>query len=199
MGRCQKILFCFLGGLAVWFSLVISGKAEEKEDQEIENSPAEIPAKWLEGANRERRKLLELEQRGEPFKLEVSRWHNSDPLKLYQLKGKVVLLVFWDPESPPAIASISYIDSLDQKYREKGLAIIAICTSSGVKQLEHIISKHKIKFPLAVDEEQQTVRAYLVDGYPDYYLIDRKGNLRIADCKNGWVEEAVKQLLAEEP
>jgi cytochrome c biogenesis protein CcmG/thiol:disulfide interchange protein DsbE len=36
-----------------------------------------------------------------------------------------------------------------------------------------------------------------VNGYPDYYFIDRSGTLRIADCKNGSVEDAIKALLAQ--
>jgi hypothetical protein len=38
-----------------------------------------------------------------------------------------------------------------------------------------------------------------VDSYPDYYFIDRAGNLRVADCKNGSIEQAIEALLAEEP
>jgi hypothetical protein len=54
-----------------------------------------------------------------------------------------------------------------------------------------------IKYPIAADVGGKTDDAYKVNSYPDYYFIDRAGNLRIADCKNGSVEEAIKALLAE--
>ena len=50
----------------------------------------------------------------------------------------------------------------------------------------------------AADVEGKTVKAFNVDSFPDYYLIDRSGKLRIADCKNGNAEDAIKALLAEE-
>jgi hypothetical protein len=42
-----------------------------------------------------------------------------------------------------------------------------------------------------------TNKAWKVDSYPDYYLIDRAGRLRVADCKNNKIEDAIKALLAE--
>ncbi len=57
--------------------------------------------------------------------------------------------------------------------------------------------EHGIKYPIAVDIDAQTDDAYRVNGYPDYYFIDRSGKLRIADCRNGSVDDAVAALLAE--
>ena len=36
-----------------------------------------------------------------------------------------------------------------------------------------------------------------VNGFPDYYLIDAEGKLRLADCANGNVEKAIEILLEE--
>ena len=54
-----------------------------------------------------------------------------------------------------------------------------------------------IDYPIAIDVDKQTVRAFAVDSYPDYYLIDRSGNLRVADLANSDLERAVQVLLAE--
>jgi hypothetical protein len=59
------------------------------------------------------------------------------------------------------------------------------------------VDKEKIKYPVAADAEGKTVDEYAVDSFPDYYFIDRAGKLRILDCKNSNVEDAVKLLLAE--
>ena len=45
----------------------------------------------------------------------------------------------------------------------------------------------------------KTTTAFEVDSYPDYYLIDRAGNLRVADLANADLERAVQVLLAEQP
>lgn len=54
-----------------------------------------------------------------------------------------------------------------------------------------------IPYPVAVDVDKQTQSAYFVDGFPDYHIIDRAGNLRVADCQNSGVEAVVRALLAE--
>jgi hypothetical protein len=61
-----------------------------------------------------------------------------------------------------------------------------------------VVNDKGIVYPVCHDADNVTKIAYQVDSYPDYYLIDRKGNLRIADCANGKVEDAVKLLIAEE-
>ena len=59
------------------------------------------------------------------------------------------------------------------------------------------VAKHGIDWPVAVDLRGETVDAFLVDGYPDYHLIDRAGRLRIADLANGDLDRAVQMLLDE--
>ena len=54
-----------------------------------------------------------------------------------------------------------------------------------------------IPWPVAVDATRKTVQAFQVDSYPDYYLIDRAGNLRVADLANAELERAITTLLAE--
>ena len=54
-----------------------------------------------------------------------------------------------------------------------------------------------IDYPIAMDRDGKTVAAFGVDSYPDYYLIDRAGKLRVADLANPELESAVKVLLAE--
>lgn len=56
-----------------------------------------------------------------------------------------------------------------------------------------------IAFPIAIDVDRQTIGAFAVDSYPDYYLIDRSGKLRVADLANADLERAVQVLLAERP
>ena len=42
-----------------------------------------------------------------------------------------------------------------------------------------------------------TFAAFKANSYPDYYIIDRKGNLRWGDLMNSDVEAAIKLLIAE--
>jgi len=59
------------------------------------------------------------------------------------------------------------------------------------------VREQGIAYPVAIDRGAATTRAYAVDSYPDYYLIDRAGNLRFADLANAELERAIEHLLAE--
>jgi len=63
--------------------------------------------------------------------------------------------------------------------------------------MEEFAGTAGIDYPIAVDAQDATVGAYAVDSYPDYYLIDRAGKLRLADLANAELERAIVALLAE--
>lgn len=58
------------------------------------------------------------------------------------------------------------------------------------------VKEQGIPYPVAVDKGT-TTESFRVDSYPDYYLIDRAGKLRVADLANRDLDRAVKVLLAE--
>ena len=59
------------------------------------------------------------------------------------------------------------------------------------------VKKEAIPYPVTIDTTGATVKAYGVDSFPDYYLIDKKGNLRFADLANSEVDRAIEALLKE--
>jgi cytochrome c biogenesis protein CcmG, thiol:disulfide interchange protein DsbE len=153
-------------------------------------------SRWLEGDAKRREKLSALQGKA-PAALQVDGWMNSSPLKLDELKGKVVLIDFWGTWCPPCRASVPKVNELAKKYKEKGLVIIGVSTTRGAEKMTETAKQLGIEYPIAADLDNATVKAYQVDGYPDYYLIDRAGNLRYADVNNGMVEQAIEKLLAE--
>ena len=88
---------------------------------------------------------------------------------------------------------------LAKRYESQGLVLIGIHTKDRGDRMAAYAEEAGIDFPIAVDSEGKTVKAFAVDSYPDYYLIDRQGTLRVADLKNADLERAVKILLAEKP
>lgn len=64
--------------------------------------------------------------------------------------------------------------------------------------MEAFAKANEIGYPIAADVDGKTVAAFAVDSFPDYYLIDRAGNLRVADLANGDLERAVGVLLSEQ-
>jgi cytochrome c biogenesis protein CcmG/thiol:disulfide interchange protein DsbE len=157
---------------------------------------ATIKQEWLEGDDAARARLKGIEGKVPPA-LKVANWINAKEQKLSDLKGKVVMLDFWATWCGPCIASVPHTNELTTKYKDKGLVIIGVCHPRGAEKMAATVKEHNIEYPVAADTTGKTIEAYKVNGFPDYYFIDRAGKLRIADCSNGSVDEAIEALLAE--
>ena len=90
-----------------------------------------------------------------------------------------------------------YNNALAEKYADQDVVVIGVCAARGSEKLEATVTKYDIQYPVAIDNGT-TVKAYRVNGYPDYHIIDRSGKVIIADCKNKSVAAAIEMLLAEE-
>lgn len=160
---------------------------------------ARIRPAWLEGDKEKRKRLKRLEESSDkPPALNVDDWQNTEPVKLDTLKGNVVVLDFWATWSGPSIRAIQRHNELIDKYGSKGLVFIGISATLGGEAAREIVKEHDIRYPVCVDVDNKTNAAYDPNGYPDYYLIDKAGSLRIADCANASLEDAIKALLAED-
>ncbi len=89
------------------------------------------------------------------------------------------------------------LKELRARYGDQGLVLIGIHSTKDAEGMQAFVEAKGIDYPVAIDLEDATKRAYAVDSYPDYYLIDRAGKLRVADLANGDLERAVIALLGE--
>ena len=145
-------------------------------------------------------RLLELKGKPAPEFTQIQKWSTGTPLKIADLKGKVVLLDFWNTNCPPCIAMFPKLMSLHDRYHKSGLMIISVHADIGVstaKAQEKIaMFKDKfwqgrnIPFPIAFDGGGDTKRpnttakswgatnaAYAITSYPTSILIDKKGHV----------------------
>lgn len=86
---------------------------------------------------------------------------------------------------------------LAQKHKDAGLVVIGVHTTNGADKMAAFVEEQKISYAVCTDIDNATTKAFAVDSYPDYYLIDRAGNLRVADLQNAALDDAIATLLAE--
>lgn len=86
---------------------------------------------------------------------------------------------------------------LASKHKDAGLVVIGVHTTNGADRMAAFVDEQKITYPVCADVDNATTTAFAVDSYPDYYLIDRAGNLRVADLQNAALDGAITALLAE--
>ena len=117
---------------------------------------------------------------------------------LEALKGKIVVLDFWATWCGPCIASIPKNNEIARTFADRGVVLIGVCHPQGGDKMLEVAKSKGIAHPICLDVRGEVIANYVVDSYPDYYLIDREGRLRGADVGNGSLEKAIEALLAED-
>lgn len=133
------------------------------------------------------------------------QWFNSPPLKLADLKGKVVLIDFWTYTCINCIRTLPYLMSWHDKYADQGLVIIGVHTpefefEKSASNLQTAINDYQIKYPVMQDNDYATWNAYSNRYWPAKYFIDAKGIVRSAHFGEGEYDESekmIQQLLQE--
>jgi thiol-disulfide isomerase/thioredoxin len=148
----------------------------------------------MEGNGSRRESLSELQGSKTPPVLQLVDWENSPELNLEDLKGKIVILDFWATWCGVCIRQIPINNKIHEKYPDD-VVIIGLCHPGGSEKMLNMMKEKGIKYPIAIDTDSKTIKSYKVDGYPDYYFIDRDGTLVLADCKTEEVEKVLEKML----
>jgi thiol-disulfide isomerase/thioredoxin len=137
--------------------------------------------------------------------LAAGDWINSEPLKLNELRGRVVLVEFWTFGCYNCRNTVPFVKSWDDRYRAKGLTVIGVHSPEfdeerNVESLRKAVSSLGIDYPVVTDNDYQTWKAYKVEAWPTLFLLDKQGRIRWTHVGEGDYDEAERQiqtLLAE--
>jgi thiol-disulfide isomerase/thioredoxin len=140
---------------------------------------AEFPDSWTWDHKPEQR-AAHAALEGKPMPaFHVSDWINGG-ITASDIKGKVIVVDLYATWCGPCMRAISHNNELLKKYKDKGLVIIGVCTSNGGQEI--FVSnarEHGMAYPAARDPELKTEKAWAVQYYPTYAIIDRKGIVRV--------------------
>ncbi len=147
----------------------------------------------------ERNELDSLEGNPAP-EITAAQWLNSSKAEsLEDFRGKVVLVDFWGTWCGPCIRMLPEIRRLHDEYAERGLVVVGVHSTKDAEKAAEYVESNRLDWPIAVDEDKQTEKAFCVRNWPTCYLIDRQGKMRVAAIYKGDLEAAIQVLLAEEP
>lgn len=118
-----------------------------------------------------------------PELTQIDHWINSDGLKLAGLKGKVVVLHFWTFGCINCQHNLPYYNKWQADFAKEDVQIIGVHTpetsdEADSKNVAAQVKKLGIKYPVAVDTESATWKAYQNRFWPSIYLIDKQGQIR---------------------
>jgi thiol-disulfide isomerase/thioredoxin len=113
----------------------------------------------------------------------IQTWLNSKPLTTQSLQGKVVLVQFWTLGCNNWQRTLPYVLQWHQRYAARGLQVVGVhapefAYERDVSTIQRALQRYKIPYPVPVDNQLTTWKAYENRYWPRLYLADRQGIIR---------------------
>lgn len=131
----------------------------------------------------------------------ISQWLNSDPLSVIDLKGKVVLVQFWTFGCINSQRTLPYVTRWHQQYADQGLQVIGVHTPEfkyehDSSNVQKALEEYKIAYPVPLDNNYQTWKAYRNRYWPHLFLTSREGVITYHHIGEGAYQETEQTIQA---
>lgn len=103
---------------------------------------------------------------------------NGTIVTLNSFKGMVVFLTFWATWCPSCKEELPDLNTLQQKYADKGFTVLSICIEPSETVVANYMKKHPVTFPVLVDKRGNVAEAFRFSGLPASFLIGKDGLVR---------------------
>lgn len=110
------------------------------------------------------------------------------------LKGKVVILHFWQIGCSSCKLEMPAMDGLYGKYRRKGLEVLAVNIGQKKETVKTFAAELGVSYPILIDMDGKSARLFGVTDVPRTYVIDRNGVVRYR-ILGGATPEMLKKLI----
>ena len=122
-----------------------------------------------------------------------------------KMDNKVILYDIWTYSCINCIRTLPFITSWDEKYSDQGLLIIGIHSpefefEKNPQNVKAAIEKYGISYPVVMDNDMKTWKAFENNYWPRKYIADHEGNIRYDHIGEGSYQETekiIQQLLNE--
>lgn len=165
-----------------------------KPGTEYDFSIQRYPENYLPAEKRQNKQLLSLQGKQLPAFSFIS--FDGKEVTTNSLKGKLVLLDFWEVWCSPCVASMPKVQALYDKYRQQGLEVMGIIHQAEyIESAKLLIKKMNALFPMLTGNNQ-TKAIFSVNAVPLYVLADRNGTIvLVSEGYPDMLEEIIKKYL----
>lgn len=138
----------------------------------------------------------------------IAGWLNTPgdaPLRMSDLRGKVVLIDFWTYSCINCQRSVPHVEAWDRAYRDAGLQVIGIHTPEFAfeRDRRNVVDGARalnVRYPVAMDNRTSMFTAYRNQYWPAQFLVDAQGQVRYFKLGEGnydTTEKLIRRLLTE--
>ncbi|MDP2729935.1 MAG: TlpA disulfide reductase family protein [Dehalococcoidales bacterium] len=120
---------------------------------------------------------------------------DGNPVKLSDLRGKVVFINFWATWCPSCRAEMPEIEAAYQKYREAGVMVIGVDIAEPKSVVRQYVEEGGFSWTFVLDSTGEVSRDYQVVEIPTSFFLDREGIIRTVSI-GAMRREAIEAKLA---
>jgi cytochrome c biogenesis protein CcmG/thiol:disulfide interchange protein DsbE len=102
---------------------------------------------------------------------------NGRPAHLSDLRGKVVVLVFWASWCPPCVEEIDSLNALQKMIAARGGTVLGVSVDEDPDAYQKFLRDHNVPFPNYRDASKQIAQTYGTAMYPESYIIGPDGRI----------------------
>ncbi len=137
----------------------------------------------------------------------IAHWINSKPLTMQELRGKVVLIDFWAYSCINCLRTFPHVTHWYDKYKDDGFVVVGVHSpefdfGKNPANVERAVKHFNIHYPVAMDNNMDTWRAWRNEFWPAEYLVNQKGEVVLHHFGEGHyrdMENAIRHLLGLAP
>ena len=125
---------------------------------------------------------------------------DGNEVSLKDFLGEVILVNNWATWCPPCREEMPEFKAYYDKYKDQGFQVIAIEAGEPEAEVRNFVEQAGLDFVILLDPENKSLITFQHNSLPNSFVIDRKGNLRLAwlGAINGpTLEKYVTPLLKE--
>ena len=161
MKRPSAVVVLVVAGVAGLIALLAYGVASESPDTEVAGERApEISLPPLEG---------------------------GEEKALAEFRGQVVVLNYWASWCEPCRRESPLLERWHRRISKRNATVLGIDVLDVTSDAQEFIDRYDLSYPQLRDKDGSTLEDFGVTGYPETFVIDRKG--RIAAAQKGEVDE----------
>jgi cytochrome c biogenesis protein CcmG/thiol:disulfide interchange protein DsbE len=133
-------------------------------------------------------------------RVELPRLDGRGRGSLRGYRGKVVVLNYWASWCDPCREESPLLERWHRRIASRGGTVLGVDVLDVTADARAFVRRYKLSYPMLRDREGETQGSYGVNGYPETFVIDRRG--RIAAARRGpvddrFLERTLPRLLAE--
>jgi peroxiredoxin len=125
---------------------------------------------------------------------------NGGAESLADYRDSVVLVNNWATWCPPCKAEMPTLVAYHNEHNVDGFSVIAVEAGEPLDLVSQFADRYKMTFPVWLDPESASLRAFGNGTLPNSYVIDRTGTIRYAwtgEISMAMLEKYVTPLIAE--